>query len=966
MRKLLTALLAGLLLTQAVPALAEGDASHYEDFNRWIGTNQSPGGGVSVVKMTGMHCSYTAAGIGGREDRSLVIKTRDFDGTASLRDPYLEYYAARPMTGVYTMEAAVYSDTEQGLIRLVVPYFTSTGATGYYNAVQLLANGTLKGNSTAKGTYEKRLWNSMAVTMDTEAKTVKAYFNGILIAQDALPSLSAFQRFKVEVRYDSASAAQKQSGLAAMDDLKVYPGEYGGERLIAGTAQLLRGTEETGYPVTGPRDGSYCITRTVESTFSVSRQLVFTAGIYRGGVLERTDSAEYAVSNGTTVLKLTGQLTDASNAELRTFLWEKGSCRPVVDSQSFVMGDTTHVSAQELAGILTDKNPQQRHPRLLLQSGDLQALRYNCKNHAAMKTWYAKVKAKADAALLADLPVYNPQKPLYYAAGHVLSERLPLLSFAYLIEQDSRYAQRVYENLEAAAQAPDWGTVHYLDVAATAFGAALAYDWCYDYLKRQPEQLETVENALIDKALEPTWKVFYNVREETLGQWTNKNNNWIFVCAAGIGMAALALGDVPRCRELSGEVLCKVRSSLDTVLWKLAPDGAWYEGPSYWAYSMAYLVPYIAALNTAAGEGFGLPETEGMRHTAYYPIQSMGKDVTFNLNDASEEAVKSPELFYFARLYQDRNLGGYRYYQLNTLAMEPSWRDLIWYNSGYVSTSFDTEMEQDAYYRGIEMVTLRSGYKGNIHFAGLHGGINRVEHGQIDAGTFVYETNGTRWAIDLGPENYNLYNYWEMADQPKSRWGYYRNRAEGHNTITLAPGSNADQGLYAEAKITAFSSQASQAMAITDLTSVLNVASAKRGIRLDKTGGSLIVKDELALSRPKNLYWFMHTRAQITLSEDKKTALLYQNGQYLKAVCAGLGSFCVMDAAPLPDSPKPDLWEENINIGLRQNANNNVKKLAIHLPDAAGQVGLLVYFTPVAAPDAEIQVPEVPALEAWR
>ena len=264
------------------------------------------------------------------------------------------------------------------------------------------------------------------------------------------------------------------------------------------------------------------------------------------------------------------------------------------------------------------------------------------------------------------------------------------------------------------------------------------------------------------------------------------------------------------------------------------------------------------------------------------------------------------------------------------------------------------------------MATLRSGYKGNIYFAGLHGGINRVEHGQIDAGTFVYETGGTRWAIDLGPENYNLYNYWEMGDLPKSRWGYYRNRAEGHNTITLAPGSNTDQGLYAEAKITEFSSQAGQAMAITDLTSVLNVASAKRGIRLDKTGGSLIVKDELALSQPKNLYWFMHTRAQITLSEDKKTALLYQNGQYLKAVCAGAGSFCIMDAAPLPGSPKPDLWEENINLGLMQNANNGVKKLAIHLPDAVGQVGLLVYFTPVTAPDAEIQVPEVPALEAWR
>ena len=79
------------------------------------------------------------------------------------------------------------------------------------------------------------------------------------------------------------------------------------------------------------------------------------------------------------------------------------------------------------------------------------------------------------------------------------------------------------------------------------------------------------------------------------------------------------------------------------------------------------------------------------------------------------------------------------------------------------------------------VVTMRSSWDDpNARFVGFKGGDNKVNHSHADLGTFVLDAMGYRWAMDLGPDDYNLPGYFG-----KERWNYYRLRTEGHNTLVV-------------------------------------------------------------------------------------------------------------------------------------------------------------------------------------
>ena len=44
-------------------------------------------------------------------------------------------------------------------------------------------------------------------------------------------------------------------------------------------------------------------------------------------------------------------------------------------------------------------------------------------------------------------------------------------------------------------------------------------------------------------------------------------------------------------------------------------------------------------------------------------------------------------------------------------------------------------------------------------WCGVKAGFDKVPHGHIDLGNFEFETDGIRWAIDLGKDDYNLPGY---------------------------------------------------------------------------------------------------------------------------------------------------------------------------------------------------------------
>jgi len=113
----------------------------------------------------------------------------------------------------------------------------------------------------------------------------------------------------------------------------------------------------------------------------------------------------------------------------------------------------------------------------------------------------------------------------------------------------------------------------------------------------------------------------------------------------------------------------------------------------------------------------------------------------------------------------------------------------------------------------------------------------------------------------------------------------------------------------------------------------------------------LLVQDELKCDNAADVWWFLHTPAEISISESGSTATLAQNQQHFTATILSPSNakFTSMPAAPLPTSPHPE----------KQNENRGVRKLAIHLTDAR-EARIAVLFAPAAAAETEVR-----PLERW-
>lgn len=152
--------------------------------------------------------------------------------------------------------------------------------------------------------------------------------------------------------------------------------------------------------------------------------------------------------------------------------------------------------------------------------------------------------------------------------------------------------------------------------------------------------------------------------------------------------------------------------------------------------------------------------------------------------------------------------------------------------------------------------------------------------GNIDAGDFVLDAMGERWAGELCQDNYLSTGYFSSESQDSDRWLYYRCRTEGQNTIVYN-GSNQVVNVVSH---TLFSStgtvqtgtkfeadEKSTAFWIADLTSAYNGTVLKRGLRLLNGRKQVLIQDEITNGAAMS-QWRMHTNATVAYSKDNKTA----------------------------------------------------------------------------------------------
>jgi hypothetical protein len=559
------------------------------------------------------------------------------------------------------------------------------------------------------------------------------------------------------------------------------------------------------------------------------------------------------------------------------------------------------------------------HPRVMARAADFAAIRERVAQRPEFAELYKKVKAAADKLLTAEPSKYEiPDGLRLLATSRRVLDRVTTLAMVYQVSGERQYVDRAWKELEAAAAFKDWNPRHFLDTAEMTCALAIGYDWLYR--EWSPEQRRTLREAMVRLGLQPG--LACHEASGASNWWPKCSHNWNQVCNGGLVVGSLAIADEEP--ELAGKLVSLGVASVRLPMAEFAPDGAWGEGPGYWDYATSYNVYLLAALDSALGTDFGLSKIAGFDRTGEFPeamVSPLG--TSFDFADAHGGPIVAPQMYWLANRFGRPDFARHqdRYSKSEAL-------DLLWRREP-PKTAAEVGLPLCKLFHKAEVARLWNGREDRHSlWLALKAGDNKVNHSHLDLGTFILEARGERFVVDLGSDDYNLPGYFRA----EGRWNFYRLRAEGHNTLVINPGAGTDQDPKAAATVGEFVARDGYAKAVTDLTAAYGPSGAKRVVRTFEmswptetvpAAPQATIIDVVELAAEGDVWWFLHTPAEVTLADDGRAATLTLRGQTMKAklVEPAATRFAVMDAKPLPSSPT--IQGQNVNQGIR--------KLVVHL-----------------------------------
>ena len=553
------------------------------------------------------------------------------------------------------------------------------------------------------------------------------------------------------------------------------------------------------------------------------------------------------------------------------------------------------------------------HPRLISSARIEMIQKAIATDPVAKKVW-SQVKDFADKQLDEKPSFYELRDGirLLYVSKEVL-DCVQSVGLVYLITGEQKYADRVWAELESVAKFKDWNPGHFLDVAEMTHAVAIGYDWLYD--QWQPDQRDLLVKAIVGKGLQPGLN-----RYSASQGFHTRNHNWNQVCNGGLSIGALAIAD--REPEMAAEILSHALKSIQLPMDAYAPDGATWEGVGYWNYGSRYNIYLLDAVESALGTDFGLSHMGAFKESGDYPIYISGTDrLAFDFADSRLSDVSAAQHMWMGRKYDIPRYSWFRYNALSA-GQKGDALDLLWFDDR--SKSYDlNQMPLDRSFRKNDVASMRDTWEsGHGFIVAMHGGENyALSHRHLDLGTFILEYDGIRWIIDSGREQ-QVYT----RNPGTSRWDFYRLRTEGHNTIVMnLDQDGGNQSVRGEGRFIHFDSQPDKAEAILDVSTAYPLASKLMRRYTLQRGKSFTVSDTIECTEVVDLRSFFHTIAEVKLGDDKRTAILSQNGKTLQVelIKPDGAIFVVLPAEPGPASPQLSFQESN----------NNRRKLAIHLSE---------------------------------
>lgn len=594
------------------------------------------------------------------------------------------------------------------------------------------------------------------------------------------------------------------------------------------------------------------------------------------------------------------------------------------------------VSESELCDIINANQGKLEHPFVLADKSCFDTVRSEVENGSFSdytQGLYSSVISNADALL--DTKIYPVMDYVLDEEDSILPisreviNRMIILGYAWQITGNEKYAARAWAELEKVCSYEDWCTSHFLATAEMALAVSIGYDWFFGYLNEAQKSL--LSQKAWEYAIEPA------LNDNHWFTWSK--NNWNSICYSGIGIACMTFAD--RNTEKAAKFLAKCYECMPIAFENFTPDGVYAEGPGYCQSGMNAIVFFVATSRNRFGSDFGLSQTAGFKELGYFPVYITTPTGMFNFGDNKVEQCYTPVLHWYAAEYNAPLLSAYQMTdspaEFTPDASDNTERNgggkedalsSLWYSRAFSSQNADFGNEPLCRYLesdvGQPLVLMRSAYLDkNAAFAGIKGGYNFINHGDLDIGTFVFDAMGERWAEELGPGSYDAPNYF-LNTPAGGRWKNYCKRAEGQNTLVINPNATLDdQYVLAECDFTDFSATDGGGKAILNMTDAYRMNGATNVTRefTMYNNSCLQITDTVKCLVPSEVYWFMHTKADIEISDNGKTAILTINGKQMKATLSGDGEFSVMKAEALRGR-----YEYDADY-------SDIRKLTVHLDD---------------------------------
>jgi hypothetical protein len=525
-----------------------------------------------------------------------------------------------------------------------------------------------------------------------------------------------------------------------------------------------------------------------------------------------------------------------------------------------------------IAGASIDFTTLPPHPRLMFTDERVQAVLSMNETDLYYRNVLGYLENTANTAI---------ETPLRLSSSSSWSSTIRLNVGAtagmYRLTNDTAYSDWVIGAILTVTDLPDWNPSNFLNTADITMTVSLGYDWVYDELTEA--QRKAIETAMAVKSFVPALN-------SSINSWSEHTNNWAQVTHGCLIMGALAIGDVNE--TFANQIIDFSVPKLKVSLQQYAPDGGWIEGYSYGTYAGIFLGLMMGSLDSALGSDLGISSLPGMKNLGSWLTHGFGQSGGFSWGDGAWKFSNANTLWSVGYWATRFNQAGWLQGVLSrfTAAEAATFQAFLFYNATLNATNVLSDMPRYEQFENVAGMTYRTSWTdSNGWFYGFMGGYNGRSHGHLDAGSFVIDYKGYRWAELLGSDSYSLTNYFAAP----RRWTYYRCRSEGANTLSIS--DTAQTALHFANQIPsannsllwAGSFDSSSRFGVANLTEAYsNVTSnVLRGVAV-LNNSQFIVRDEIIAPDAVDIAASWHTTAAISLGTDNRTATLSQGGITMK------------------------------------------------------------------------------------